>query len=231
MDVIKSNGMEIFTGSRNSGNSGIGEAFPVRVKVLGERDRRRLLNHFLELDSEDRILRFGSCMQDELITRYVQKLNFSRDSIFGVHDARFKLVGVGHLAFSPREALPRGEVSSKENVAELGVSVSASARGLGVGSKLFERAAIRCRNADVDTLFMQCLSSNRTMMHIARKAGMSIQRAHGETDAYLTLVPASPGSVLQEAVAEQVALIDYAFKANARVAGKWLAAIAGDRKK
>ena len=125
------------------------ETFQIRVKVLSERDRRRLLNHFLDLDRADRMLRFGSELPDELVTRYVQKLNFTRDSVFGVYDARFKLVGVGHLAFSPREALPRGEVSSKETVAELGVSVSACARGMGVGSKLFERAAIRCRNADV----------------------------------------------------------------------------------
>ncbi|MGI4847303.1 MAG: GNAT family N-acetyltransferase [Janthinobacterium lividum] len=207
------------------------ETFHVRVKVLSERDRRRLLHHFLELDRADRMLRFGSELSDELVTRYVQKLNFTRDSIFGVYDARFKLVGVGHLAFSPREALPRGQVSQKETVAELGVSVSACARGMGVGSKLFERAAIRCRNADVDTLFMQCLSSNRTMMHIARKAGMTIQRAHGEADAYLKVEPASAGSVLQEAMAEQVALIDYAFKANARAASKWLASFASERKK
>lgn len=229
MNVHKTATADSLAGNRKQGAEN--DTFNVRVKVLGERDRRRLLNHFLELDATDRMLRFGTNLPDELVTKYVQKLNFSRDSIFGVHDARFKLVGVGHLAFSPREALPRGEVSSKENVAELGVSVSASARGMGVGSKLFERAAIRCRNADIDTLFMQCLSSNRTMMHIAKKAGMMIQRADGEADAYLTLAPASPGSVLQEAVAEQVALIDYAIKANARAASKWLASLAGDRKK
>jgi GNAT superfamily N-acetyltransferase len=215
------------SGQPVSGN----DAFQVRVKVLAERDRRRLLNHFLDLSPADRLLRFGSTLSDELVTKYAQKLNFTRDSIFGVYDARFKLIGVGHLAFSPREALPRGEVSNKETVAELGVSVSASARGMGVGTKLFERAAMRCRNADVDTLFMQCLASNRTMMHIAKKAGMRIQRDHGEADAYLTLEPASASSVLEEAVAEQVALLDYAFKANARAATKWLAGFGGRRKK
>ncbi|MGZ8316076.1 MAG: hypothetical protein ACXW3B_13010, partial [Telluria sp.] len=46
-------------------------------------------------------------------------------------------------------------------------------------SKLFERAAIHCRNQDVDTLYMHCLSSNKVMMHIARKAGMEIQRTIG----------------------------------------------------
>ncbi len=101
------------------------------------------------------------------------------------------------------------------------MSVSRSARGLGIGSKLFERAAIHCRNADVDTLYMHCLSSNQTMMHIARKAGMQIQRELGEADAYLRLLPPNPGTVLQEALEEQFATLDYTLKANTRAAVKF----------
>jgi hypothetical protein len=68
---------------------------------------------------------------------------------------------------------------------------------------------------------MHCLSSNQTMMHIAKKAGMEIQREYGEADAYLRLLPPSPGTVMQEALEEQFATIDYTFKANARAAVKW----------
>ena len=78
----------------------------VRVKELSERDRRRLLMHFLGLEQSDRMLRFGSPLPDELVTRYVQKLDFVRDTVFGVYDSKLKLVGVGHLAFAPRDALP-----------------------------------------------------------------------------------------------------------------------------
>ncbi len=194
----------------------------VRVKELSERDRRRMLMHFLALDENDRLLRFGSVLPDELITRYVQRLDFSRDAVFGVYDNNLRLLGVGHLAFAPREALPLiSNATLKERVAEFGVSVSASARGMGVGSKLFERAAIHCRNEDVDTLYMHCLSSNQTMMHIARKAGMKIHREHGEADAYLKLEPADPMSVLREAMDEQVATFDYSLKANTKAAFKW----------
>lgn len=199
------------------------EKFTVRVKELSERDRRRLLMHLLALDNDDRLLRFGTVLPDELITKYVQMLNFARDTVFGVYDSKFKLVGVGHLAFAAREALPQvSDATVKERVAEFGVSVSASARGIGIGSRLFERAAIHCRNADVDTLYMHCLASNQTMMHIAKKAGMEIHRAYGEADAYLKVLPADPASVLQEAVEEQVASFDYAVKANTRAATKWL---------
>lgn len=191
----------------------------VLVKELGERDRRRILRHFLALDDSDRLLRFGSIIPDEAITRYVEKIDFRQDIVFGVVNRVFQLVGVGHLAFAKAD---KDKPTQKERVAEFGVSVSKSARGQGVGSRLFQRAAIHCRNADVDTLYMQCLTSNQTMMHIARKAGMEIKREYGEADAYLQLPPPSPGSVMAEALEEQWAVIDYTMKANARAAVKWL---------
>jgi RimJ/RimL family protein N-acetyltransferase len=193
----------------------------VLVKELGERDRRRILRHFLALDSADRLLRFGSQIPDDAIAAYVAKLDFKRDIVFGVVNRVFQLVGVGHLAFAKAEA---GKPTTKARVAEFGVSVSKSARGQGVGSRLFDRAAIHCRNSDVDTLYMQCLSSNQTMMHIAKKAGMEIKREYGEADAYLQLLPPSPASVMAEALEEQWAMIDYNVKANARAAVKWLGA-------
>lgn len=185
---------------------------PVFVKELTRRARRRLLKHFLALTSGDRLLRFGSIVSDEVVTRYVEGLDFSRDTIFGVYDRRLRLLGVGHLAFAMRGAA---------RVAEFGVSVDAAARGLGVGSALFRRAAIHCRNADVDTLYMQCLSSNKVMMHIAKKAGMEIHRDYGEADAHLKIPPADPGSVMQEAWQEQAATLDYTFKFNMRALRYW----------
>lgn len=196
----------------------------IRVKELSERDRRRLLMHFLGLEDSDRLLRFGTVLPDELVTRYVQRLDFVRDTVFGVFDAELNLVGVGHLAYVPCDMKPvLSGATEKERVAEFGVSVSASARGRGIGSKLFERAGIHCRNEDIDTLYMHCLASNQTMIHIARKAGMEIHRAHGEADAYLKLVPANPSSMLQEAMEQQVASLDYTIRANTRAAARWLA--------
>ena len=197
---------------------------PVLVKALGERDRRRVLRHFMALDRDDRLLRFGTMLQDEQVAAYVAKLDFSRDIVFGVYNRLFQLVGVGHLGFTSKEAHPDSiNYTDKEKVAEFGVSVSKSARGQGVGTRLFERAVTHCRNSDVDTLYMQCLSSNRTMMHIAKKAGMEIQREYGEADAHLHLPPPSPASVLAEALDEQFAKIDYTVKANVRAAFRWLA--------
>lgn len=203
-----------------------GGGYVIRVKEVPERDRRRLLMHFLALGDNDRLLRFGATQSDESITHYVQHLDFGRDTVLGVYDARLDLIGVGHLVFAPRETRPLAAGATiKERIAEFGLSVSESARGMGIGSRLFERAAVHCRNADVDTLYMHCLSSNQIMMHIAEKARMQIHRVHDQADAYLKLIPANPASVLQEAVQEQVASLDYTLKANVQVALKLFASI------
>jgi RimJ/RimL family protein N-acetyltransferase len=199
----------------------------ILVKELSPRARRHLLRHFLALEEKDRLLRFGSKLSDELVTRYVENIDFSRDTIFGVYDRKMRLLGAGHLAFAPREASPVSGATLKARIAEFGVSVSSAARGMGVGTKLFVRAAIRCRNADVDTLYMHCLSSNKVMMHIAKKAGMEIHRDYGEADAYLKLQPANPVTLFQEAMEEQVAMLDYIIKANMRALFKWISKVFG----
>lgn len=206
-----------------AGNEAVHNHPNIRVKELCERDRRSLLMHFLELDDADRLLRFGTVLPDELITKYVQKINFTRDSVFGVFDSKLKLVAVGHLAYIPREALPFiATATTKGRTAEFGVSVSVAARGMGIGTKLFHRAEIHCRNADIDTLYIHCLSANQVMMHLAIKSDMEIHHDHGETDAFLKLRPANPSSMMREAIDEQAATLDYAMKANTRTAAKWL---------
>src|SRR4051794_2601968 len=112
----------------------------IRIKELSERGRRRLLMHFLGLEDKDRLVCFGAMLSNESITRYVQRLDFSRDAVFGVFNDKLELVGVGHLVFVPRDAVPAfRDATRKARIAEFGVSVSASARGIGIGSRLFER--------------------------------------------------------------------------------------------
>jgi hypothetical protein len=60
------------------------------------------------------------------------------------------------------------------------------------------------------------------MMHIAKKAGMKIEYAYGEADAYLTLPPADQTSIITEMLQEQAAVFDYALKRQARRASKLL---------
>ncbi|MDR5872542.1 GNAT family N-acetyltransferase [Caballeronia sp. LZ062] len=185
---------------------------PVLVRELSSADRARLLTHFLALDEDDRLLRFGQIVPDHVIENYVQNLNFTNDTVFGVFGASLELLGVGHLAYLPAEGDKR--------TAEFGVSVLESARGRGIGTKLFERAAMRSRNTHVSVLYMHCLSRNSKMMHIARKSGMKIEYAYGEADAYLSLPPADQTSIMAEMLQEQAAVFDYAIKRQAHRASQ-----------
>jgi GNAT superfamily N-acetyltransferase len=185
---------------------------PALVRELTAFDRERLLTHFLALDENDRLLRFGQVVPNRVIENYVRAIDFKRDTVFGVFSSNLELTGVGHLAYLPAEGDKR--------TAEFGVSVLESVRGQGIGSKLFERAAIRSRNTHVTMLYMHCLSRNSTMMHIAKKAGMKIEYAYGEADAYLTLPPADQSSIIAEMLQEQAAVFDYALKRQARQASK-----------
>ncbi|WP_370650676.1 GNAT family N-acetyltransferase [Caballeronia sp. SL2Y3] len=185
---------------------------PVLVRELSSADRERLLTHFLALDEDDRLLRFGQIVPDHVIENYVQNLNFTSDTVFGVFGNSLELLGVGHLAYLPAEG--------EKRTAEFGVSVLESARGRGIGSKLFERAAMRSRNTRVSVLYMHCLSRNSRMMHIARKSGMKIEYAYGEADAYLSLPPADQTTIMAEMLQEQAAVFDYAIKRQAHRASQ-----------
>ncbi|VVE70996.1 GCN5 family acetyltransferase [Pandoraea captiosa] len=193
------------------------ERSSVLIRELTSGDIHRLQRHFLALGEEDRLLRFGQAVSDDVITRYVASIDFSRDSVFGVYDDNLALVAVAHVA-----QLPEGK---NGRVAEFGVSVLESARGRGIGSRLFERAAIHCRNKRVDTLYMHCLSRNARMMRIAKKAGMQINFAYGEADGYLSLPPADTHSMLSEMMQEQIAAFDYALKRQLRNARRLVGAL------
>jgi hypothetical protein len=70
---------------------------------------------------------------------------------------------------------------------------------------------------------MHCLTENKAMMRIARKADMQIVTEAGEADAYLRLPPADATTIAREMMDERVALFDVALKAQL-VAAKRLAA-------
>lgn len=194
----------------------------VFIKELSEHDRVFMLNHFLALSAEDRFLRFGVAMPDEAVTRYVNDIDFARDKVFGVYESTCNMVGVGHLAFLPPEKLLALSYGKKiGRVAEFGVSVAAPMRRLSVGTKLFDRAAIHCRNNGVDAMYIHCLASNRPILRIAQKAGMEINYDHGEVDGYLWLPDPNLASSHQETVEEGAALIDCGPKRKFRRTADW----------
>jgi GNAT superfamily N-acetyltransferase len=174
----------------------------IHVHRLTESARPKLLEHFLRLDPEDVRLRFGAPLGPEGITRYVERIDFDTDAVFGVYDDDLGLAAAAHVAFGA-------------DGAELGISVLPTHRSRGIGSALFARAIEHARNRFVTRMYMHCLSENAAMMHIARKSGMKICVDTGEAEAFLKLAPADQASLSGELMGQRLALFDYALKTQA----------------
>ena len=189
----------------------------VPIRSLGPSHGPRIAAHLLALAPQDRYLRFGYLANDEQVQRYVDGLNFERDEIFGIYNRRLDLIAMAHLAYSTNPQL--------KSCAEFGVSVVASSRGRGYGSRLFERAEMHARNDGVDMMFIHALSENTAMLHIARKAGAVIERDGSESEAYLKLPPADLDSRVTEMVEEKIAQTDYRLKVQAKQFWSFLQAV------
>ena len=180
----------------------------VPIRSLGANHRDRIAQHLLDLSEHDRYLRFGYAANDEQIQRYVDKLDFERDEVFGIYNRKLTLLAVAHLAYSAD--------AQCDACAEFGVSVCESARGRGYGARLFDRAAMHARNDGVSLMFIHALSENTAMLKIARNAGATVERDGCESEAYLRLPPATLDTRLTELVEEQIAQTDYRIKSQAK---------------
>lgn len=190
-------------------NSNKVNATRVLIRELHAEFAEKIRAHYKGLGIDDRLLRFGMYASDETIDKYVNKIDYSRDALFGVFDSNLNLIACAHLCYPTSN-------SPINSTAEFGVSVSVGGREKGIGSALFNRAAMHARNTNIQVLYVHCLSRNKVMMHIAKKAGMSIEYSFGEADAYLKLLPSTNSSILAEAVQAQVADIDYEIKKKIR---------------
>lgn len=189
----------------------------VPIRSIGPSHNERIEAHLLALSPADRYLRFGYVANDDQIRRYVDKLDYVRDDIFGIYNRKLELIAMAHLAFSTNPEL--------KSCAEFGVSVLAHARGRHYGSRLFDRAVMHARNEGVDMMFIHALSENTVMLNIARKAGATIERDGSESEAYLKLPPADLDSRMTELALEQIAQTDYRLKVQAKQFWDFLAMV------
>jgi ribosomal protein S18 acetylase RimI-like enzyme len=184
----------------------------VPIRSLSVRHRPRILAHLLALDTSDRYLRFGYAAADDQIRRYVERIAFERDEVFGVFNRRLELIALAHLAYEPSvEAQPE-----RASSAEFGVSVAVRGRGRGYGARLFDHAVLRARNRRVDTIVIHALSENVAMLKIVRNAGAVIERTGGDSEARLKLPPENFATIMTGMVEQQIGELDYQFKQGAR---------------
>jgi GNAT superfamily N-acetyltransferase len=191
----------------------------VPIRTLAPRHRERVASHLLALPAADRYLRFGYGASDVQIRRYVDGLDFHRDTVLGIFNRKLQLIALAHLAYS-REPKTDG-------CAEFGVSVLPSARGRGFGRRLFARAMLLARVRGISLLFVHALSRNTAMLRIARGAGATVEYGGTEADAYLRLPPAKLDTRVSAMVSRHVAEMDYRFKVRSRQVRAWLAHLQG----
>lgn len=198
----------------------------VPIRSLARRHRRHITAHLLALEPHDRYLRFGYAASKEQITRYVERLDFDRDEIFGIFSRNLVLIAMAHLAHAAVAPQPQaGNGDSKFGASEFGVSVLDEARGRGYGMRLFRHAMLHARNRGVRILLIHALSENIRMLRIARAAGATVMLEGAETDAYVNLPPDTLSSHVGEMVERRAAEWNYAIKRQTIRARKLLGAM------
>ncbi|MBL8276909.1 MAG: GNAT family N-acetyltransferase [Pelomonas sp.] len=184
----------------------------VPIRSLGRRHRRRIIEHLLALEPEDRYLRFGYPASDEQIRKYALSIDFARDEVLGIFNRRLYLIALAHVAYG--QPVP-GE--PQRTMAEFGVSVLAQSRSRGLGRRLFDAAGLHARNRGIDTLFIHALSENRPMLRIAAAAGATVERDGGESAAWLRLPKDTISSRVEQALERHLGELDFQFKRQAQV--------------
>ncbi len=183
----------------------------VPIRSLRPRHRARIVAHLVELDERARYLRFGFAATDRQLADYVDRLDFEHDEIFGIFNRRLELIAMAHLAHPFGAPTP-----GKSPLSEFGVSVLVKARRRGLGRRLFAHAMLHARNRGIQTLFIHALSENTAMLRIVRDAGATVQNDGSETEAWVSLPPASFASQLGQMVGERAAEVDYRLKVHAQ---------------
>lgn len=179
------------------------------IRALTEADRPAVLRHLTRLPPEDRRLRFGRNMNRLGLKRYLNSIDFDSDRAFGIFDAAMMLSGFAHLA-----------LNNAASFAELGLSVLPENRRRGHGEALLQRAALHASNLGIRVIHMHCLRENEAIMRLARKAGFNVVPEGIEAAATKPVAAGSFASLGQEALCDQIALVDRIYKRQARTMGR-----------
>lgn len=174
--------------------------FPTRLK--GNIDRQKLVDHLISLREGDRYLRFGYKIRDEQIAKYVERsFDLEQSQWFGVFDDDDNVIASLHVIM----------VTSKK--AEMGCTVDVDHRGNGIGQLLFTRGVSAARAAGARQIFMQCLSENKIIQHIAKKNKMLVATVcPTEQEAKLEFPTVDYVAPYNDIMFDRIAAVDAVFR-------------------
>jgi len=135
--------------------------------------------YFAALSADDLYLRFGDHRSPELLERYIAGIDFWQSTVLGVFNERLELVGLAHL-------------SPQVDGYELGLSVLAGSRALGIGALLLRRALQCARLSGARRVHMHCAAENRGIIRLGRRVGVQFEVCGGDADGVIELAPLTP---------------------------------------
>jgi len=140
----------------------------IRPLTVFEREAAR--SFYLALSQEDRRKRFCCSLSDDVISSYVERLNFTRDTVLGAFDEHARLIGLAELIRGPEAS-------------EMAFSVRPDRRSQKIGTLLIDRLMTRARMCGIRKVFVMFLSDNTPMRRMAARAGMTLSALDGEAHA------------------------------------------------
>lgn len=144
------------------------------IKKLNNYDKDKILYHFLNLDSDSLYKRFCFHIKEESLKTYVKNLDLNTNGIFGAYDSDLNIIGLGECILS-------------EEGAEIGLSVIKEYQNTGLGSKLLKKTITFAKIKNKTQLKMNCLKTNKKVLHLAKKFGLSIVEHEDENLAIMSL--------------------------------------------
>lgn len=138
---------------------------PFNVVLIHKKaNLENIRKHFLSLDDTSRSMRFGGAnITDDFINQYIEKFLKPKDLLFAIFDLTGDIIGFSHVAF----------LEDKKSC-ELGLSVLSTHRNKGYGKKLFDESTKFIKALGINKIFVNFLTKNKTMQHLAQSNGMSI---------------------------------------------------------
>lgn len=159
------------------------------IRKLLRFDGRRLRDHYLRLDVDDRRLRFFGAVSNEFIEAYARRVLMAPRRAVG-YFAGDELRAVGELVFQGYPLRPRAEIA---------LSVEREHRRKGVGRRLMDDLITIARNRGARDIRVMCLPDNYQMRHlIAAFEGHGVT-AGGVFDAKIAAAWPNPWSTWKEA--------------------------------
>ncbi|MDE3170308.1 MAG: GNAT family N-acetyltransferase [Acidobacteriota bacterium] len=148
------------------------------IRPLTVYEREAVRDFYLALVPDDRRKRFCCSLSDETISSYVDRIDFSRDTILAAFDERAQIIGLAELV--------RGA-----GAGEMAFSVLPDRRGQGIGTVLLEKLLMRAKICGIRKVFVIFLSDNTPMRRMATRAGMTVSTVDGESHAEREMSAAS----------------------------------------